>query len=470
MTREFNKQRRDDSRPSFRDKSSGRDGEERSPRPARPRLSRETVDRAWESGAQHHHADYRPRSSQEQSPRWRNNQQSEHSSSHQGPAGNRPYGNRQDNRWNNSQRNESQGYQGPRSRSFDTDRRNTGNQGFRDNPQSQGRNFRDNPQSQGRNFRDNPQSQGRNFRDNPQSQGRNFRDNPQPQGRSFRDRDNAHPGGRDLRNPSSDRGASQYRDRNQDRSDRRDFDRSTSYSRDNDRGGRSLRSDQRSGSETYHSRLQGQDRPSAHRYNENWEPERSPHRSHREEHFEGDYERFDHADASRRSARPVNKPGVRTRDNEPEERHVTRLTDGRVLKGPRPVQRRNAQFWTDITEDTKDLITNVHVPEVVAVQLTTEDTEQQRDSDVGDKESGEQIEREVLSEEEKVPLLWLNLKDVLPLVTSRLIRLVLLVLNHHSAVSNGLRHRHFVTKFSCVQLYNWTHFMQATTHAELIGE
>jgi hypothetical protein len=39
---------------------------------------------------------------------------------------------------------------------------------------------------------------------------------------------------------------------------------------------------------------------------------------------------------------------------------VTRLPDGRVLKGSRPAQRKNAQFWTEVAEDTEDLLGNVH--------------------------------------------------------------------------------------------------------------
>src|SRR5712691_2984937 len=98
MTRDYNKQPRDDMRPSSRNQSSNRPGDERSPRPARPRLNRETVDRAWESGAPAQHADYRTRSSSNNSgqpPRnnWRNNQQSEHSTAQNGR---RPFGNHQD--------------------------------------------------------------------------------------------------------------------------------------------------------------------------------------------------------------------------------------------------------------------------------------------------------------------------------------------------------------------------------------
>lgn len=356
MTREFNKQRRDDSRPSFRNKPSRRDSEERSPRPTRPRLSRETVDRAWESGAQHYHADYRPRSNQEQSPRWRNNQQSEPSSPYQGPGGNRPYGNRRENHWDNPRRNESQGYQGPRSQPFETDRRNTGDQRYRDR--------------------------------RPYSDGQNGSGSPQ----GFRG--NARPRDRDSRNPSPGQGSSQYRDHDNRRSD---FNRNTGYSHDDYRGSKSSRGDQHFGRETYHPNRQ--DRFSAHRHNENRETERFSRRPPHEEHFEGDYERFGNFDTPRRS---VNKPfqGGRSRDEAFEERHVTRLPDGRVLKGPRPVQRRNAQFWTDVTENTNNLVTRVHAPSAEAtVSPVEEDIAQQ--SNMESKESQEQGEEMILSEGKK---------------------------------------------------------------------
>jgi hypothetical protein len=48
---------------------------------------------------------------------------------------------------------------------------------------------------------------------------------------------------------------------------------------------------------------------------------------------------------------------------EPEERHVTRLPDGRVLKGPRTVQRKEAQFWTGIADDTEDLLKQIEIIE-----------------------------------------------------------------------------------------------------------
>src|SRR5258708_12591789 len=57
---------------------------------------------------------------------------------------------------------------------------------------------------------------------------------------------------------------------------------------------------------------------------------------------------------------------------QPEEQHVTRLPDGRVLKGPRPVQRKNAQFWTDVTQETESLLE----PVVAPTPLTEEPTHQ----------------------------------------------------------------------------------------------
>jgi len=35
---------------------------------------------------------------------------------------------------------------------------------------------------------------------------------------------------------------------------------------------------------------------------------------------------------------------------------VTHLPDGRVLKGSRPAQRRQAHFWTDVADETQTLI------------------------------------------------------------------------------------------------------------------
>ncbi|MBV9231933.1 MAG: hypothetical protein JOZ18_21665 [Chloroflexi bacterium] len=337
MTREFNKQWRDDSRPSPRNKPSNRYGEERSPRPARPRLNRESVDRAWESGAQRQHADYRPRGGNGQSPHngW-NNQRSEYSSTQSRPGGYRPYGNNRD----DARRFERtpNGNQGPRSRSFDSGRRNSADQRFDDH----------------RGYSDGPR--GTDTR-------RGFRDNDQPRGRG-----------------------SQFRD--QERGNRgRAFPRNGRSSGDFERRGRPYRDEPHSREEN----PRRQSRPWAYNETRSREPrepgEPANHQPFAEQ-FEGDYERFDNYDTPRRSqrtSRPLNgrAPG-RDRDRyaphdepqlEKEERHVTRLPDGRVLKGPRPVQRKNAKFWTEISEDTQGLLEQVHEDEDGSAEPAQENVE-----------------------------------------------------------------------------------------------
>ncbi len=39
---------------------------------------------------------------------------------------------------------------------------------------------------------------------------------------------------------------------------------------------------------------------------------------------------------------------------------MTKLPDGRVIKGPRQEQRKNAEFWTDIEENADALLDGVH--------------------------------------------------------------------------------------------------------------
>jgi hypothetical protein len=43
---------------------------------------------------------------------------------------------------------------------------------------------------------------------------------------------------------------------------------------------------------------------------------------------------------------------------------VTRLPDGRVLKGPRRVQRKKEEFWTDVAQETDALIPEVDTSKV----------------------------------------------------------------------------------------------------------
>ncbi|HAE83134.1 MAG TPA: hypothetical protein DCK85_07070, partial [Ktedonobacter sp.] len=175
MTRDYNKQPRDDTRSSSRNQSPNRTGDERSPRPPRPRLSRETVDRAWESGAPTQHADYRTRSSNGQPPRnsWRNNQQSEHSPAQNGRRPYEPRGNNQGNQ--RSFERTPNGNFGPRPQPFGTGSNRSNDQRFNSRPgTSRG------PLSNGNQggFRENqrPHEQRPPFRDTDQNRGYQRRD------------------------------------------------------------------------------------------------------------------------------------------------------------------------------------------------------------------------------------------------------------------------------------------------------
>jgi hypothetical protein len=109
-------------RPSSRNQPPARRGDTPAPRPGRPRLNRETVDRAWESGAIRNDPDYRPRSNNGQAPRsnWQQNSQN----------GRKPFGNTRGN-YEQSERNPNYRPHNPnyrpnqnnRSHSFETDRR-----------------------------------------------------------------------------------------------------------------------------------------------------------------------------------------------------------------------------------------------------------------------------------------------------------------------------------------------------------
>ena len=371
MTRDYNKQPRDDMRSSSRDQSPNRAGEERTPRPPRPRLNRETVDRAWESGAPTQHADYRTRSSNGQPSRnnWRNNQPSAHSSAQNG---NRPYrpseprGNQQGNQ--RSFERTPNGNFGTRPRSYNASRERYDNQrpGGNSRPGSPG-GFQKNGAYPG--SRDNQQRQSQDqrppFRENERNRGYQGRGSDESGQRDFK---------RDDRSPRS----FERKPGNFERNSRppRNFKPQT---RDNEREGHSARSFEQGerpqrnhagGNRPFYPARQRdtqnprwQSRPAARQDSSSQE---RPGVNVREgELFEGDYERFD-TQASQRNVRPErpaqgSKTGGRTR-TEPEERHVTRLPDGRVLKGPRPAQRKNAQFWTGIASETEELIKQVESP------------------------------------------------------------------------------------------------------------
>ncbi len=354
MTREFNKQRRDDMRPSSRKPSSGRHGDERPARPARPRLNRETVDRAWESGAQQQHADYRPRSSNGASPHRHTNQRPEYSSSQSSRGRDRSYGNRQDQR--------------PRSRPLSTDRRASDHPRFQDRER--------------RNYSDEPNGTG--TRPNFQNRERgNDSDRPNRTGTRppFQNRERSSPIGPNgtrarprFRDDASPRGrGQQFRERDQYRdSQQQDGD----YRAHSSRGPapdtrRSYRPEQherfsRDGQAHDTRPRPGPDRPPTHRDGTS--------RPRNREQFEGDYEHLNN-DAPPRPRHTAERSPRRNRErNETPERHVTRLSDGHVLKGSRPAQRKNAQFWMEVAEDREELLDQVHTAPTEA-----EDTKQPLD-------------------------------------------------------------------------------------------
>ncbi len=378
MTRDFNKPKRDDSNPSFRNSSPNRNRDERSPRPARPRLNRETVDRAWESGAQQQHADYRPRTGGGQA---------------------RPQGQRNGS-WNNSPNRS--GYSSQNGRSDSRPFNNNRQENFRDN--RPGNNYRDDRDRSPRNF-DRQPGGSNDYRPARPPYGQQRRDDGRQR---FDDR-------RDSFNGPNRRGGDdrqQFQDRG---NQRRDFGRNDRPTTRNTNGAGPQR-------ESSHPRWQsrpGEQRNAAREQQQEFN--RRPNDG--GERFEGDYEHFE--ERSTRSARPpVEKPfdgrdtraqrpdgrhftdrptrdvrparpegrafeerdtrdtrpprpaerpfsGSRSSQARPErrsssqkseaqpEKHVTRLPDGRVLKGPRPVQRKNAQFWTGVTADTSELVDRV---------------------------------------------------------------------------------------------------------------
>ena len=104
-----------------------------------------------------------------------------------------------------------------------------------------------------------------------------------------------------------------------------------------------------------------------------------------DEQFEGDYERFtgydevdDHRSNGYRQSPRTHQGAYRSngyrqpprrqneapaRGHEPERQRTTPLPDGRVVKGPRPAQRKNARFWDDVNSDADQLLHQVHAPQ-----------------------------------------------------------------------------------------------------------
>lgn len=357
MTREFNNQRRNDNRSSFRNSgpSTRRYNEQRPSHTSRPRLSRETVDRAWENGATRTHADYHPRSAGQagQPPRnnWHNRQ---HPS--QGADGT------QSNDTHNARR------QGPPSiygrNSFQRFGHNQGEHQQRSHFGAQQRDGR--PDTNAHTHRPygprrTDEQQGRPYgQQRPQRGG--FGAPHAGGGRNENERSSYAPHTRGERYQQSEKGYQGQRGRFERYEDHPRRQHDTPYGRD-------TRNQQR------------EHRP----YGSNARPERGRHEQpnyRSTQRFEGDYEQFNQDERRERDHRfqgysdyteryqprgnneTAQQYGERTfrknaqshQEPEEEQRHVTALPDGRVLKGSRPHQRRQARFWTEINDEGDQLV------------------------------------------------------------------------------------------------------------------
>ena len=292
MARNDNKPHREEMCPPFRTPSQNHYGEERSPRPARPRLNREIVDRAWQDGAQQQHADYRPRTNNR-------NGNSNYQSRQQEPRG-----------FGSTQKREQQGgyRSGPGYRSGSGYRRDT-DSSFEQRPpyQKHGRPAPYNQRQQ--RFDEQPADYQR--RNGPyKDSGRHTPNNDHMYRPDQRNDSRSH------RPEHTDR---RWHNDGPEQSNRRWHNNSSSSDRFNRRG-------QQDGQEGR---------------------------------FEGDYERFQDRNSSfRENGHSTRDPRRHADESQTAktERHVTRMPDGRVIKGSRPQQRKKAHFWTEIAEEREVLL------------------------------------------------------------------------------------------------------------------
>ncbi len=350
MTRNFSNRRRDDMRPTPRTTSSGRYREEQSSRSTRPRLSRDAVDRGWENGATRRYADYRSRptastpQNQRQgrpSPRFERSRPSYEQRSYERRGGEqRPYERHQE------------GYRAPSS--------------FQRGGPPRERRAEEGPSHFNAPGHRAPGGQ-------PRLNSERWTRNTPPRRESeqgiYRGRY------QDERSPRFTRsapGSFEGNDRRAQNPRGHSFGQSTPR-RMNDRAGqgpRAFEHSEREREQFAHGRRTGAPRPPRDVHNPRWQSRPAtwrdeqgyepPHgrpafrqtRGYGEPEgaqFEGDYEHFALADEQ--------EPPART--HEP---HVTRLPDGRVLKGPRPAQRKAARFWTDVENETQALLSHTPSP------------------------------------------------------------------------------------------------------------
>jgi hypothetical protein len=78
-------------------------------------------------------------------------------------------------------------------------------------------------------------------------------------------------------------------------------------------------------------------------------------------------------DKAPRIRRPYKRPSYQ----DVPKKHVTRLPDGRVLKGSRPEQRKKAQFWSEIAQNTDQLVEHAQSAPATSEQSVVEDSNTQ---------------------------------------------------------------------------------------------
>ena len=329
MTRDFNNQRREDPQSDSRGSSSRRFEEERPSRPARPRLNRDMVDRAWENGARQNHADYRTRSDSNSHPPRDNRRPDQHTNRYSAQTssnGRKPYGNRQDN-YRPGERSP-RSNNGPRPRTFESSMRTFDDQKYN---QYERRGYSKQP------YRDDnrPGNSGNPQRPNSRTQYQGRDQYRGPQRREF-DRDTSSP-----------------RDFDRDQRQARGYDRDTRQPRSYDRDKRSSRN--ASGPDTRNPRWQS--RPERRQNNYSNRSHEYTRYGAEQELFEGDYEHFDKSNSAQPHTHQTKVDTIAPQ--RPEERNATRLPDGRVLKGTPDEQHRDAEFWTEIAQESDELVKQV---------------------------------------------------------------------------------------------------------------
>lgn len=361
MTRNFSNQRRDGMRPSSRNSAFGKDREEQSSRPARPRLSRDAVDRAWENGATRTYADYHPRQTPPTSPAQRQGRPAPAYDRYRQPQNRRSYEPSQENYGSSRPSSPAGDYQ-PRQYSEDRPRR-FDKPGYRApggqpglNSERWTRNSTQQP----------PESYQERYEDNRPPR---FGSNPNYRGSQRPPRfpqDGSNPNYRGPQRPPrfpQDSADSHYHTSNRPPRFRQDGPgyRGTNQPRPFERNEREFTRGGAPGTrrDSYNPRWQSRPGPQRDYANQQrgypapWRETSETHPGRAQ--FEGDYERFSDFDP------PAPAPQTQQPASE-YERPVTRLPNGRVLKGSRPSQRRQAAFWNDVEDKTSELLSQVSAP------------------------------------------------------------------------------------------------------------